>query len=235
MKNLLTLALLWLLALAAPALAQTPFEVRPVDTFSALEVSSGIELHLTAGPTPRVEVSADTPELQARIKTEVSGGVLRVSFEQTREEQRSRQKTARHLRVNVTAPPLTALRASSGATIAVAGSYSPEKLEIDLSSGAVLTADLTAPAVQAHLSSGGIATLTGQIQRLDVRAASGGIFKGSGLQAATCQAEASSGGIITVGVEKTLTAEASSGGGVRYTGSPQVTKRTSSGGHVSSR
>lgn len=234
MKNLATLALLWLLTLV-PALAQTAFEVRPVDTFNALEVSSGIELHLTTSPTPRVEVSADTPELQARIKTEVSGGVLRVRFEQTKEEQRSRQKTTRHLRVNVTAPPLMALRGSSGATIAVAGPYAPEKLEIDLSSGAILTADLTAPTVQAQLSSGGIATLTGKIQRLEVRASSGGIFKGSGLQAAACQADASSGGIITVAVQETLTAAASSGGGVRYSGSPQVTKHTSSGGSVSSR
>lgn len=234
MKTLAILALLWLLALA-PALAQTAFEVRPVDTFSALEVSSGIELRLAAGPTPRVEVSADTPELQARIKTEVSGGVLRVSFEQTRDEQRSRQRDARHLRVNVTAPPLAALRASSGAAVTVAGPYAPATLELDLSSGAMLTAALTAGAVQARLGSGGIATLTGQIQRLDVRAASGGVFKGSGLQAAACTADASSGGVISIAVGETLTAEASSGGVVGYSGSPQLTKRTSSGGSVRSR
>ena len=68
MKNLTTLALLWLLALV-PALAQTAPQSRTVGSFRAIEVSNGIELRLTSGQTQRVEASADTPELLARIKT----------------------------------------------------------------------------------------------------------------------------------------------------------------------
>ena len=233
MKNLTSLALLWLLALAAPALAQTAPEARTVAAFHALEVSSGIELHLTASPTQLLQASADTPELLAHIKTEVSNGVLKVSFER-REGERWGPNNF-HLRVNVAAPPLDALRASSGATIDIPGPYAIDQLKLDLSSGAILTADLNSKAVEAQVSSGGLATLTGTIQRLAISASSGGIFKGPNLKAVACDATASSGGIITVAVQESLTAEASSGGNVHYRGAPQVTKHTSSGGSVSSR
>ena len=235
MKNLLPLALLWLLALV-PALAQTTPEARPVAGFHAIEVSSGIELRLTTGATQLVEVSADTPEYRDRIKTVVSDGVLKVSFERPEGELWGKNNRIRNLRVNVTAAtPLTALKASSGASVDVAGRYTTDSLQLDLSSGATLKTDLTATTLRARLSSGGIATVTGQLKRLDVRTASGGLFKGADLRAATCDASASSGGNIMVAVQETLTAEASSGGDVRYSGSPQVTKHTSSGGSVSSR
>lgn len=235
MKNLLLPALCWLLALA-PALAQTAPETRSVASFHVVEVSNGIELRLAAGATQLVDASADTPEQLARLKTEVRNGVLKISFDRQPNENWGKKDYVRNLRVNVTAAtPLTALQASSGAKVEVAGAYAADNLQLDLSSGATLRADFTATALKAHVSSGGIATVTGKIQYLDVHASSGGLFKGSDLQAAACDAEASSGGNVAVAVQQTLTAEASSGGGVRYSGSPQVTKHTSSGGRVSNR
>lgn len=233
MKNVV-FALFGLLA-AGPALAQTAPEVRPVASFHALEVSSGIELVLTAGEPQRVEVSADTPENLARLKTSVSpDGVLQVRFEQDKSE-RYRNRRDHKLRAYVTAARLTALKASSGASVEVKGPYATDELQLDLSSGATLKGDFTAAAVQARLSSGSTATVGGSAQRLDVSASSGSVFGGNKLQAAVCEASASSGGNIATAVEKTLTAEASSGGGISYSGSPQVTKRTSSGGSVSAR
>ena len=235
MKNLLPLALLWLSALATPTLAQTTPEVRTVAAFQQLEVSSGVELDLIASPTQRVEASADTPELLARIKTEVHDGVLKVSFEHRLGDIWGKTLNTHHLRVSVAAPALSAVRASSGALLTIAGPYASPNLQVEASSGAILRADLQAQTVRAQVSSGGIATLTGTMQRLEVEASSGGIFRGPSLQAATCDADASSGGTITVAVQESLTAKASSGGDVNYSGSPQVTKHTSSGGSVSRR
>ncbi|HEX8656332.1 MAG TPA: head GIN domain-containing protein [Hymenobacter sp.] len=234
MKNLTTLALLWLLALV-PALAQTAPEVRSVASFQAVEVSNGIELHLVAGQPQRVEASADTPEQLARLKTEVRDGVLKISFDRKLNEVWGKKNFVRNLRVNVTAASLTKLEASSGAKVEVVGSYATDNLQIGLSSGATLKADFTATTLKARVSSGGVATVTGKIQRLDVQASSGGVFKGGALQAAACDASASSGGNVDVAVQETLTAEASSGGDVRYSGSPKLTKHTSSGGSVKSR
>ena len=234
MKTLSTLVFLWLLALV-PALAQNAPETRPVAAFHAIEVGSGIDLHLAAGPVQQVQASADTPELLARLKTEVSDGVLKISFERKADELWGKKNFVRYLRVNVSAPPVTELKASSGATVEVADTYAVEKLTLGVSSGAKLRANFNVADLQASVSSGGVATVTGKIQRLDVRASSGGEFKGSSLQATTCEAAASSGGTVDVAVQESLLAKASSGGDVRYSGSPQVTKRTSSGGSVKGR
>lgn len=234
MKNITTLALLWLLALV-PALAQTSSETRSVSTFSAIDVSSGIELNLVAGQPQRVDVSAETPELRERIKTEVRNGVLKISFDRKVSEMFGKSSFVKNLRVNVTAAQLTALSASSGSTVTVAGPYATETLKLEVSSGAVLKANFTATSLEAQVSSGGVATVAGKIQRLDVRSSSGGVFKGADLQAARCDASASSGGTIAVAVQETLAAKASSGGEVRYSGSPSVSKNTSSGGSVRGR
>ena len=234
MKNLTTLALLWLLALV-PALAQSTTETRALAGFTAIEVSTGIELRLSVGSVQRVAASADTPEMLARLKTEVRNGVLIVRFERDEKEARNRNNIVRHLVVEATAPAVASLKGTSGARIVLAGPYATDKLSLDLSSGAMLEGEIRAAALRADMSSGGIASPTGQVQRLTVDVSSGAIFKGQGLQAATCEASASSGGIANVEVRETLTASASSGGLLRYGGPAQVKKSASSGGSVKSR
>jgi hypothetical protein len=235
MKTLSTLALLWLLALV-PALAQTAPEVRAVAAFRALKVSDGIVVTLASGAAQRVEASADTPEFLARIKTEVSDGVLRVSFDHKLNESWSKDNRPRNLRVSVVAAPLTGIEASSGARVEVKNAYAPADLRLEASSGAVVAApELAAGSVRVEVSSGAVASLGGKAQSLTVEVSSGAVFKGADLQATTCDARASSGGTIAVAVQDKLVARASSGGDVRYSGSPQVTKHTSSGGSVKGR
>ncbi|WP_019947355.1 head GIN domain-containing protein [Hymenobacter aerophilus] len=233
MKNLLTLALLWLLALV-PALAQSAAETRPLAPFTAIEVSNGIELNLTTG-AQRVEATAETAELLARLKTEVRNGVLKVYFDREKDEQQGRKSYVRTLHVEVAAPLINKLSGSSGAKLTVPGPYATDKLAADLSSGASLVADFRAATLDLDLSSGATATLTGKAKELKVDVSSGAEFKGRTLEAAACEASASSGGSIAVNVQENLQANASSGGGVNYSGPAKVRKTTSSGGSVRSR
>ena len=233
MKNLPATAFLCFLS-TATALAQTAPQMRAVASFHAVEVSNGIELRLAPGTTQRVEASADNADQLERLKTEVSDGVLKITFERQLSETWSMAKT-RHLRVDVTATALTALRASSGARAEVVGAFTTQNLDVEVSSGATLKANFSSTDLRAQVSSGGVATLAGNAQRLDVGASSGGVFKGDDLLARACEAAASSGGTVAVAVQETLTAHASSGGDVRYAGSPRVSKHTSSGGSVKQR
>ncbi|MGI4873645.1 MAG: head GIN domain-containing protein [Janthinobacterium lividum] len=230
MKNVLLTAALSLLALA-PALAQTT-EVRPVANFHAIDVSTGIELTLTSGDTERVEASADTPEALGHLKTTVSDGVLRVKFEWLKSQPWRGTNHGHHLRVAVTAAQLTGIEASSGASVKVQGTYPTSTLDLQTSSGASLKGDFTATSLLAHLSSGSEMVVTGTTKLIEVHTSSGSSFSGKRLQAEECQATASSGASVVVGVQSTLSAEASSGGSVSYLGSPQVSKHTSSGGSV---
>ena len=234
MKTFVLPALALSLLALVPAFAQTAPEVRSVASFHAVEVSNGIELQLASGTVQHVDASADDAEQLARLKTEVSGGVLKITFERKLTETWTMTKT-RHLRVSVTATSLTALHASSGARAEVVGAFTTQNLDVEVSSGATLKANFTSTDLRAQVSSGGVATLAGNAQRLDVGASSGGVFKGDDLLARACEASASSGGTVAVAVQETLTAHASSGGDVRYAGSPRVSKHTSSGGSVKGR
>ena len=53
-------------------------EVRSVSSFNKIKVSNGISLYLSQGNTSSVAVSAGDKEYTAKIKTEVSDGVLKI-------------------------------------------------------------------------------------------------------------------------------------------------------------
>lgn len=237
MKNFLLPVLLWLLAFG-PAGAQTTPDAaaqpRPVAAFHAIDVSSGIELFLVAGQPARVAVSATTPEDRDRIETTVTGGVLRISFDHSKAKW-NRHAPDKRLRAYVTADRLTALAASSGASVEVKDRYATDSLQIDLSSGASLRADFATTALAVQLGSGSDATLTGRTTRLAVRAGSGSTFNGKDLQAIHGRADAASGATVQLMAEQTLAATASSGGTVRYTGAAVASTAASSGGSIKRR
>src|SRR3954462_6083745 len=56
-------------------------ETRTISSFHAIEVSSGIDLILKQGSEEAVAVSASTPEITSRIKTEVENGKLKIYFD----------------------------------------------------------------------------------------------------------------------------------------------------------
>ena len=230
MKNLLFPALLSLAALA-PACAQST-QTRPVPAFHAIQVSTGIELDLTAGRSQRVEVSAATDAYRDRIETTVNNGVLTLRYKND-DDRNNRDRTNKRLRVAVTADELTALGVSSGASVRTAGDFDAATFQLDVSSGASVRAGLDTNTLTVRQSSGSSADLKGRAASLDVQSSSGATFDAASLQTERCRAQASSGSSIKVAVKDDLVAQASSGGSVNYKGSPQLTKHTSSGGSVS--
>jgi hypothetical protein len=231
MKTLLSAALLWALALV-PALAQS-VQMRPVATFRAINVGTGIELTLTAGSAQRVEVSAATDDYRNHIETTVDNGVLTLRYKNLDERARD-DRTNKHLRASVTADQLTALTAGSGSTVRTSGNFAAaQEFRLDVSSGAAVKANLATAALTVHQSSGSTIDLSGRAARLDLDSSSGSTFDGNDLKTDHCRAEASSGSSVRIAVKDDLVAEASSGGSVHYRGAPALTKRTSSGGSVS--
>jgi hypothetical protein len=237
MKKYLLSALLGLLA-AAPALAQTETQVRPVEKFHAIAVGTGIALVLTGGPTQRVEASALTADLRDHILTKVVAGVLTIQYEDLDESARERgnkklAKLDKKLRVAVTADQLTSLLANSGASVTATGPYATSDFQLDVSSGASLRADINVGVLIVRQSSGSSVALSGQAPRFDLRLSSGSTFDGSALQTNRSQIEASSGSTAKLAVREVLMAEATGGANIRYIGSPELTKTVSGGGSVS--
>jgi len=206
-------------------------EVRKVGSFTGIKVSTGIELMLTQGSEDAVAVSSSRSEYTSRIITEVDNGVLKIYFN-SKDGWENQPKNTK-LRAYVSIRNLTKLHGSSGASVKVDGSLNITSLDMDFGSGSLFNGEIKGSNLNIKQGSGSIVTMTGNAESVSVKSSSGSIYKGYGLTTQTCDADASSGGIIEISVSKELEAEASSGGLVHYKGAGVIKNlSTSSGGTV---
>ncbi len=199
--------------------------------FSKINVSSGVELHLTQGNETALAVSVSDAKYEERFKTEVVDGVLKIYYD-NKGVTWSNDKN-RKLKAYLSVKNLDGIRVSAGAKLIVTNTFNANDLALSVSSGAVFNGVLKAKSISAELSSGAELNASGTADKLAVSASSGASFKGFGLVTQYCTASANSGAAIRIEVQKELTASANSGGGITYKGSATVKKGTvNSGGSV---
>lgn len=184
-----------------------------VKNFTAIKASSGIKVYLTQDKAYAVKVEADENLLDI-IRTEVKGGELHIYPEKNIGRAKSKK-------VYVSSPEISAITSSSGSDVHVENILKADNLELKSTSGSALRLETEADRITCRASSGADITLKGSANTLTVRASSGSRIKARDLQTARCDAEASSGGNISVYVSQDLTASASSGGDIRYSGNPE--------------
>ncbi|MFT4023370.1 MAG: head GIN domain-containing protein [Flavihumibacter sp.] len=228
-----------MLLLATAALAQSVTvndanaRKRDVGTFTGVKVSQGIELLLQQGSEDAVAVSSSRPEYQDRIKTEVDGGLLRIFIDDAGRNYNWRRGVK--FRAYVSVRQLEKLIVSSGASARTGNVINVARLDLDASSGGTIDGEFKGQRIVSDNSSGAVTTVKGSVDFASVKASSGSIFKGFVLSAVNGDADASSGGSISITVTKELNAEATSGGDVKYRGGGVIRNvRTSSGGSVRS-
>jgi hypothetical protein len=205
-------------------------EARHVSSFHAIQVSNGINLIIKQGNEEAVAVSGASPEITARIKTEVENGTLKIYFDNKGWHDES---TKKELKAYVSFKTIDALEANSGADASTDGNINVSDLDISLSSGAGFNGTVTASKLDIDQSSGSDMTIKGKVSDLKITTSSGADFNGYDLASEICKANASSGSDIEITVNKELQADASSGGGISYKGSGAVTNvSNSSGGRI---
>lgn len=205
-------------------------EVRKVGSFHAIEVSNGIMLMITQSNDEAVAVSASSPEIRSRIKTEVENGKLKIYFDN---KGYGNWKNNRELKAYVSIKTLDDLEANSGASASTDGSINVGSMTMSLSSGSGFHGTITASKLDIDQSSGSNIDIKGKVNDLKVTTSSGSKFSGYELISESCTADASSGSDIEITVNKALQAQASSGGGIDYKGDGAVTSvSNSSGGRV---
>lgn len=201
-------------------------EKRNTGVFTGIKASSGIDVELKTGEITEVVIEADDNILKY-IETDVRKGILRIRFED------GLSMSSTHVKVYITAPAITVLHASSGASIFVQdGLVSNNKLSLAVSSSGKIVADVDAPEVKATASSGSLIELSGRTRDFNADASSGASIKSGGLLSERTVVTASSGADIIVHASISLDARASSGADIRYRGGANVTKSVSSGGSV---
>ncbi len=221
-----TVASLAILCLAGTAAAETrSFDV---GSFSALDVSAGIEVDFNIGNTQSVTVENkkdDFSDISVSVKDDT------LILKRKKKNWGWGKKRLRYS-VTVTAPLLSDIEASSGSD--VTGSGLTGDVSIDVSSGADVTiTEISAGRVSLESSSGSDLNASGQCDMVDADASSGSDIRAGKLVCQSGQADASSGSDITIHVTGKVAADVSSGADVIVRGGPtDVTTDKSSGGSV---
>lgn len=212
-------------------------EARNVGEFSGISVSTGVNVVFKQESPTNVKVIADADKLQYVI-TKVENGVLKVYIDN------KGQKNLRfkNLSVNISSPRMDNIKASSGANFRVVNFIKENSLNIDASSGANVKGDfkitnaveiaassgsnirvgVTATSVMVKASSGSNAAIEGKANSGLIDISSGALCKADELKLDNLEAEATSGGNLSVNVSGRLKVRASSGGLVKYKGRPEI-------------
>lgn len=197
---------------------------RDLSGFDAISVSTGIELYITQDSVEKVIVEADE-NLQEVIITEVRNGELKIYAE--KQIMWSKAK-----KVYVTAKKIKSLSASAGADVE-STPLTTGDIEVSASSGADVELILNAANVKSDASSGANLELKGTGESIRAGVSSGAGIEADGLICKTGEADASSGGHLSIYASQHVNAEASSGGSISVYGNPQTRdSSTSSGGGV---
>ncbi|HVP20051.1 MAG TPA: head GIN domain-containing protein [Spirochaetia bacterium] len=188
--------------------------VREVGGFTGVSLDTSGELIITQGDSEGLEIVGPSGDL-ARIVTEVSGGMLRISREGPG-PLFSVRSTVFRLRMKEVA----SLEAHSSGSIS-ARSLHADSLRIQISSsGSISIGSLTAASLEVRISSSGSLSVAGEVDRQDVLLSSSGSYAAGALASTTARVVASSSGTATVRVSDSLDANVSSSGDVRYYGNP---------------
>ena len=191
--------------------------------FTEISVSEGLQARVTQSEGFELAVEADENIIDL-IGTKVVNGRLKIY---AIENIGRATKT-----VFVALPEITLLKGSSGAHLVSEGLLKGETIELNGSSGAMLSVEVDARAVDLEASKGAQLYLSGRADRAKADVSSGGQINARDLQTTSCTAGASSGGQLKIRVSESLTANASSGGTIAYSGEPELTMNKSVSGSV---
>lgn len=198
---------------------------RKVNSFTAVRVSTGIDVYLKQGNNESLSVEADE-NLQEYILTEVRNGELHVYTD-------ANIRDAERKRVYVTMRDIRSLRTTSAGDIIGQTPVKCDKLILSASSAGDIKLDVTANEIEVDINSSGDVTLTGTADILNADLSSAGDLNAYDLRVREADISASSAGNADINVSEKITARASSAGDVNYKGDPKfVDAHSSSAGGI---
>jgi hypothetical protein len=204
----------WLPGFSQKTINDANAQVRNVGAFSAISVSSSIDVILTQSGTAAVAVSANEPKYRDMITTEVKNGTLYIDY-----KNKGVDWGGKNLRAYISATTLNKIHASGACDIKVEGGFNTTDLEISLSGSSDFKGSVTAQNLKLSGSGSSDFTISGKTTNLRIDISGASDVKGFELEADYCDAEASGASDINVTVNKELNVKASGASDVTYKGS----------------
>ncbi len=200
-------------------------EQRKVKEFTGISASGSIDVEIIEGDEEKVEVEADDNVMEF-IVTKVEGNILKIRT-------RDVNLFNAHVKVFVTAPLFTSLKASASASIEAKDLIkSNGKITLSASSSADINVAVDAPEIVTDASSSGTIKISGKTKTHSAESSSSAEILAYNLFSENTVANASSSGSVEVHASVNLNARASSSGSINYRGSPTVKSTTNSSGSV---
>lgn len=200
-------------------------QTRDLSEFSAIKVSSGIDVYLTQGEPQHVEVEADE-NLQQWIKTEVNGNELSIYSDKS-------IRLARTKKVKIVCKSLEKIEISSAGDVTGLNRFKTDKLDIEMTSAGDLKFEVEADEVRISISSAGNADLKGKTRIFNAELSSAGDLNAYELESKIADVTVSSAGSAHIFVTDEARFSSSSAGNISYKGNPSIKEiNTSSAGSV---
>ena len=141
-------------------------ESRLVKDFTGIEVSGAISVYVSQGNENAVAVSASSPEMVKKIKTEVSNGILHIYCEGKWGNWSGWGKTK--VKAYITVKQLKYLESSGACTVKLIGTIKGDNLVVSFSGASDFTGDLAIEKLDLNVSGATKSTLTGKVNQLMV-------------------------------------------------------------------
>jgi hypothetical protein len=193
------------------------------EDFTTVAASEGLNVFVSQGDDFKIKVEADENIIDL-IGTDIENNVLKIYAI------KNIGNATKNIYVSL--PKIVGLKSSSGSSLKAESTITMEKLKLETSSGAILSAKISTENVDVAASSGANITLTGTTKNMNVEASSGAYINASDLKSERSNAQASSGANININVSETLQADAGSGGNISYSGKAKISTKKSVSGSV---
>ena len=230
MKRILLLgvcvALMMPVLLAQPTIKDENVEMRPVGSFSGIEVSGGFDVYITQGSEESVAVSASRVEYRKYIVVEVKGSKLHIYFKPP-----ARQWSVRNLRLRayISYKTLESLQLSGATDARLVDAWKAAKARVEVSGASDLRGSVEFDEAKMDLSGASDISISGRVGKLKLDASGASKFAGYDLYADVCDAQASGASDIKVTARRELYVQASGASDIYYKGDASVREIRTSG------
>ncbi|WP_430813010.1 head GIN domain-containing protein [Carboxylicivirga sp. RSCT41] len=207
-------------------------EKRSVGDFTAVSVSSGIDLYLTQSDAVALEVECLKDDLH-KLRTEVEGSTLKIYMKGNGSWNWNSKSVPK---VYLSFKQLEKIVASGGSDIYGQNTIEQEYLKVSTSGGADIYVEVKTGELKLTTSGGSDIKIKGTTKQLIASSSGGSDINARELKAQSVKVTTSGGSDAIVWAEKEITANASGGSDIVYYGNPEIKQLNESGaGDISHR
>jgi hypothetical protein len=204
-------------------------ETRPLPEFHSISLSGQGKIVIYEGDTGTIKVESED-NLLPYIKTEVSGGVLRI--EQNTGEVFESLKPTKPITFYVTAKNLDEIILSGTGQVEANHKIVGKSLVVNVSGAGKVDLEIAVEKLSANIAGSAEYNLKGTAEEQDIRISGAALYNAPDLNSKRVKVDISGYGKVNIDAEDSLDINLSGNGSVYYKGSPKISKEIKGNGKI---